>query len=101
MKLWSCLHSHVYICIPKLLFWDLGVLLLYYFFSYSNIQVLSTEGTVADSTVDTYISISTSVVSVEETNENFLVEGTGAIVEETFEETSIDISTSTAKKGDK
>lgn len=55
----------------------------------------------ADSTVDTYISISTSVVSVEETNENFLVEGTGAIVEETFEETSIDISTSTAKKGDK
>ncbi|XP_078176383.1 protein GOS9-like [Carex rostrata] len=64
------------------------------------VKVSSTEGTVADSTVDTYISISTSVVSVEEKNENFLVEGTGAVVEEKFKEISIDISTSTAKTAD-
>ncbi|KAF3327745.1 Ras-related protein RABA5c [Carex littledalei] len=57
------------------------------------VKVSSTEGTVADSTVDT------SVVTVEETNEKILVEGTGAIVEE-FEETSIDISTYITKTTD-
>ncbi|KAJ4805298.1 Mannose-binding lectin superfamily protein [Rhynchospora pubera] len=60
------------------------------------IKVANTAEIVADSTVDTSISISTSTVIVEETDHEIcLVEGREEIVEETIEESITDASTTT------